>query len=147
MKFTEVHLSYLIQIYSKYSVSITGDYDKSAILNRNIYKAHKRKGDEFWSDISIQKTSLKFKFGKILRIPMMLFLMKITLHNCHFKMCAQPFMILVKVYIEFHCAILKLMKYEKWWFTKKPNSYFDGVKPWARKQGRYQFVNHIYFKS
>ena len=113
MKFTEVRLSYLIQIYSKYSVSITGDYDKSAILNRNIYKAHKMKGDEFWSDIYIQKTSLKFKFGKILRIPMMLFLMKITLHNCHFKMCAQPFMILVKVYIEFHCAILKLMKYEK----------------------------------
>ena len=37
MKFTEVRLSYLIQIYSKYSVSITGDYDKSAILNRNIY--------------------------------------------------------------------------------------------------------------
>ena len=47
MKFTEVRLSYLIQIYSKYSVSITGDYDKSAILNRNIYKAHKRKEDEF----------------------------------------------------------------------------------------------------
>ena len=94
MKFTEVHLSYLIQIYSKYSVSITGDYDKSAILNRNIYKAHKMKGDEFWSDISIQKTSLKFKFGKILRIPMMFFWMRITLPNCHFKMCAQPFMIL-----------------------------------------------------
>ena len=55
MKFTEVRLSYLIQIYSKYSVSITGDYDKSAILNRNIYKAHKMKGDEFWSDISIKK--------------------------------------------------------------------------------------------
>ena len=44
MKFTEVRLSYLIQIYA---VSITGDYDKSAILNRNIYKAHKMKGDEF----------------------------------------------------------------------------------------------------
>ena len=40
-----------------------------------------------------------------------------------------------------------LKKLEKMVFTKPQNSYFDGVKPWARKQGRYQFVNHIYFKS
>ena len=112
MKFTEVRLSYLIQIYSKYSVSITGDYDKSAILNRNIYKAHKMKGDEFWSDIYIQKTSLKFKFGKILRIPMMFFWMRITLPNCHFKMCAQPFMILVKVYIDYWISLCNIKAHE-----------------------------------